>query len=305
MNRIVVVGACNMDLVSYVPRLPNMGETLHGERFQMGFGGKGANQAVMSAKLGAEVTLISKVGQDIFGEKTINNLKKYNISTEHVSVTDEGFTGVAPIAVDPDGNNAIIIVTGANDILSEQDILQARESIEKADVLICQLEIPEKITLKALEIAHKAETMTIFNPAPARKDLPEGFFEYSDILCPNENEAELLSGAPVDSISSAKNAGKILLSKGARSIVLTLGKKGSILIEKDNTKHFPAPEVEAVDTTGAGDAFIGSLGYYLSESGSIDDAIRKANIVASFSVQKPGTQASFPNAEDLKMLYNS
>ena len=170
---VCVVGACNMDLVSFVPRLPRMGETLHGSRFHMGFGGKGANQAVMAARLGADVSMIAELGQDIFGRDTLENFESVGIDTTHVHFTDEASTGVAPIAVDPDGENSIIIVMGANDLLTEEEIEAARAEIAAADVLVCQLEIPVEISLKALRVAREEGVATVFNPAPAREDLPD------------------------------------------------------------------------------------------------------------------------------------
>src|SRR5213593_227228 len=194
--RVCVVGAANIDLISYVPRLPRMGETLHGTRFQMGYGGKGANQAVMGAKLGARVSMVAKLGRDVFGEGTLSNFREWRVDTEHVTFTDEAFSGVAPIAVDPNGDNAIIIVTGANDLLSEADVEQARPAIRAASALFCQLEIPPEISLAALRIAREERVTTILNPAPARDELPEEIYRLSDVLCPKEPETELLTGSP-------------------------------------------------------------------------------------------------------------
>jgi ribokinase len=165
--KICVVGACNLDLISYVPRLPTMGETLHGTRFHMGFGGKGANQAIMAAKLGGDVTMVTKLGQDVFGENTLKNFKSWGVNPQHIHFTDQAFSGVAPIAVDREGHNSIIIVTGANDLLTAAEVETARPAIASSSILVCQLEIPLDINLAALHIAREEGVKTIFNPAPA------------------------------------------------------------------------------------------------------------------------------------------
>jgi len=297
--RICVVGACNIDLLSYVPRLPVLGETLHGDRFQIGFGGKGANQAVMSAKLGAEVSMVSKLGNDVFGNDTLANFKKFNIDTSHVHLTDEAFSGVAPIAVDRQGNNAIIIVTGANDLLSVDEIEAARSTIAGARVLVCQLEIPLEINLAALRIARESGVMTIFNPAPARAELPDEFYQLSDVFCPNQSETELLTGMSADTVAEAEQAARVLLDRGAVNVVITLGEHGSLLVNSDAVQHIPVEPVQAVDTTGAGDCFVGSLAFFLASGHSLEEAIRRSNQIAAISVQANGTQTSFPDVSQL------
>ncbi len=301
MNRpkICVVGACNLDLISYVPRLPTLGETLHGTRFHMGFGGKGANQAVMAAKLGGEVVMVSKLGKDIFGENTLKNFQSWGVDTRHVHFTDQAFSGVAPIAVDPDGHNSIIIVTGANDLLAEKEIEAARKDIAAARILVCQLEVPLDITLAALRIARQEGVRTIFNPAPARENLPDEIFKLSDILCPNESETELLTGLPVGTLEESEAAARVLLKRGMEAVILTLGDRGSLLVSERETVHVPVNQVKALDTTGAGDAFVGSLAYFLAGGKELPEAIKRANHLAAISVQSSGTQTSFPVREDL------
>ena len=297
--RICVVGASNLDLISYVPRLPKMGETLHGSRFHMGFGGKGANQAVMAAKLGARVTMITKLGRDIFGENTLKNFQSLGIDTRHVLFTDRASSGVAPIAVDPEGHNAIIIVTGANDLLTEAEIEAARPRIAEAQVMVCQLEIPLSLTLAAMRVARQEKVTTIFNPAPARPELDAELYSLSDIFCPNESETELLTGLPVRSPQEASSAARVLLERGAGKVILTLGENGSLLASRQESRHVPAVRVKAVDSTGAGDAYVGSLAYFLAAGKPIAEAMRRANHIAAISVQSPGTQSSFPRAADL------
>jgi ribokinase len=269
--KICVVGASNLDLISYVPRLPRMGETLHGNRFHMGYGGKGANQAVMAAKLGGDVAMVTKLGQDIFGENTLKNFQSWGIDTRHVLFTDRAFSGVAPIAVDPDGHNAIIIVTGANDLLTPEEIEAARPVIATAQILVCQLEIPVETTLAALRVARQEGVTAIFNPAPARPSLPDELYQLSDIFCLNESETE----------------------------ILTLGERGSLLVTAEESVHVPAKPVRALDTTGAGDAFVGSLAYFLAAGKPLAEAMRRANYIAAISVQSSGTQTSFPVAAEL------
>jgi ribokinase len=297
--KICVVGASNLDLISYVPRLPRMGETLHGTQFHMGYGGKGANQAVMAAKLGGDVSMVTKLGQDIFGENTLKNFQAWDIDTQHVLFTDQAFSGVAPIAVDTDGHNAIIIVTGANDLLTLEEIEAARATIASAQILVCQLEIPVEITLAALRIAREEGVTAIFNPAPARPNLPDELYQLSDIFCPNESETELLTDLPVNSQEEAETAAHALLERGAGTIILTLGERGSLLVTADECTHVPATQAKALDTTGAGDAFVGSLAYFLAGGKPLTEAMRRANYIAAISVQSPGTQTSFPVAADL------
>jgi ribokinase len=297
--RICVVGACNIDLLSYVPRLPKLGETLHGLRFQIGFGGKGANQAVMAAKLGAEVSMATKLGRDVFGNDTLANFQRFGVDTQHVLFTDQAFSGVAPIAVDPQGHNAIIIVTGANDLLSVEEIEAARPTIATSRVLVCQLEIPVEVSLAALRIAREHGVMTIFNPAPARAELPADCYRLSDVFCPNESETEMLTGRPVDSLEHAELAARELLARGASNVLITLGARGSLLVNAEGAKHVPVAPVRAIDTTGAGDCFVGGLAYFLALGQPLEEAIRRANLIASISVQASGTQTSFPDAAQL------
>jgi ribokinase len=276
-----------------------MGETLHGTRFHMGYGGKGANQAVMAAKLGGDVAMVTKLGQDIFGENTLKNFQSWGVDTQHVLFTDQAFSGVAPIAVDPDGHNALIIVTGANDLLTPEEIEAARATIAAAQILVCQLEVPVETTLSALRIARQEGVTTIFNPAPARPNLPEEFYQLSDIFCPNESETELLTGLPVNSQEEAETAARVLMERGAGTVILTLGERGSLLVTADRSVHVPATPVKALDTTGAGDAYVGSLAYFLAAGKPLTEAIRRANHIAAISVQSAGTQTSFPVAGDL------
>jgi ribokinase len=296
--RICVVGAALIDLISYVPRLPARGETLHGTDFQIGFGGKGANQAVMAARLGASVSIVTRLGHDTFGEHMLTNFSAAGIDTTYVSLDGDAPSGVAPIAVEPDGHNSIVIVTGANARMTVEDVEAARDAIAAADVLICQLEIPLEVTLAALRIAKETSTLAILNPAPAAPGLPREAYEWADVLCPNESETELLLGRPVHA-GDELEAARELRSRGARTVVMTLGGRGCLIASVETELLVPAESVDAVDTTGAGDAFVGTLAYLLAAGKAPADAVACANSVAAISVGKRGTQTSFPSADEL------
>ncbi len=296
---VCVVGAANIDLISYVPRLPELGETLHGTRFRMGYGGKGANQAVMAAKLGAAVTMVTKLGRDTFGDGTLANFRALGVDTEHVTVTDDAASGVAPIFVDPAGNNAIVIVTGANDLITVEEIEAARPAMARAGAVVCQLEIPVETTLAALRAARSEGTLTIVNPAPARPDLPDELLALSDVFCPNQGEAALVTGRPVDTVDDAAAAARLLLERGAAAVVVTLGEDGCLVADGDGVEHVAGVSVDAVDSTGAGDAFVGALACFLARGDSLRDGAGWANRIAAISVRGHGTQTSFPERGDL------
>jgi ribokinase len=290
---IVVVGSNMIDLLSKIPRLPKMGETLVGTHFHIGFGGKGANQAVMAARLGAKVAMVTRVGDDTFGPMTRENFRQQGIATDYVFTEVGMSSGVAPILVDDNGKNMIVIVPGANMKLNPGDVRKADKYIKSAKVVISQLEVPDDAILEAFTIAHQAGVKTILNPAPARSVLP-AIIHLSDLIVPNESEAELLTGVTVRGLQGAEEASRSLINLGASSIVITLGEEGALLYEQGTMRSFPAYPVQAVDTSGAGDAFIGGLAYALSQGSSLDQAIEFANCTAALSVSKIGTQLSFP-----------
>jgi ribokinase len=282
MPRIVVIGSANIDLTTFTDEFPRPGETIFGRDFSLGFGGKGANQAVAARKCGADVMMIARVGDDMFGEATIQNLKAFGIDTTHVLVTPGVSTGVAPIFVDSTGQNRILVVKGANDRLTPDDVYAAKDAILSADKVVFQLEIPLLTTFKALQFTKKHGISTIFNPAPAQVlDLKD-----ADYVIPNETEAEIISGMPVRSLDDARICAKKL---GLNRLIITLGANGALF----GDTHIPAFPVEAVDTTGAGDAFIGSLAVFLSSGYSESEAISRANLYAALSTLRVGTQKSF------------
>jgi ribokinase len=301
-RRICVVGSAMVDLVARVPKLPEPGETLVGSTFQIGFGGKGSNQAVMAARLGANVAMVARLGQDVFGENTLTNYKKQGIDTRFVLMDESRFSGVAPISVDEgSGQNAIVIIPGANMGLSPAGVRDARELIQSTQIVICQLEIPIESTMEAFKIAREAGVITILNPAPAA-ELPDELLALSDICIPNETEARILTGHTVNTPESATFAGKALLKRGPHSVIITLGEKGAVCFEGDTIDYIPAEKVEAVDTTGAGDAFVGTLAFQLAGGHPMTSAVRSAVAVASRSVLKEGTQTSFPCYDDVAEL---
>ena len=303
--KICMVGSSNVDLIARVPRLPSPGETLIGSLFRIGFGGKGANQAVMAARLGAQVSAVVKLGKDVFGEDTLKNYRTQGIDTTHVLFDDVLFSGVAPITVDDNtGQNSIIIVPGANLGLSPADIRNAAEVIRGAEVLICQLEILLETTLEAFRVAKEngGNTLTILNPAPAAA-LPNELLELTDIIIPNESETELLTGINVQTTEQAISAARALHKRGPRHVIITLGSRGALLLEDEQEPQYvPAQQVQAVDTTGAGDAFVGSFAYFLGLDRPMRDAVERACGIATQSVLKLGTQTSFPYREEVQHL---
>jgi ribokinase len=292
---IVMVGSSNIDLIAYAPHLPTPGETLHGSRFEMGFGGKGANQAVMAAKLGAAVTVITRLGRDVYGDMTLKNYRDLGIDTDTVLIDDARASGVALIAVDEQtGQNHIVIVGGANDALSPADVQQFAEHIRSADALMCQLETPLPATHTAFEVARASGVMTVLNPAPAAP-LPADLLTLTDWLIPNEVEAGMLTGLPIASSDDAAAAAHMLQKQGARGVIVTLGARGALLLTPEGTVTIvPSQPVRAVDTTGAGDSFVGAFTMLLASGFSPYESVRRACGIAALSVQKPGTQKSFP-----------
>lgn len=288
-----------MDLIAYAPRLPAPGETLMGTRFQTGYGGKGANQAVAAARLGAAVAMVARVGGDVFGADMLANFAAQGIDVARVLRTEGVSSGVAPIAVDDAGRNAIIVVAGANALLTPADVDAAAPTIRRARVLLCQLEVPLETSLRALTLAREAGVLTILNPAPAPEALPDAMLRVSDLVCPNESEASAISGIPVTDAASAEAAGRVLVGRGARAAIVTLGAAGCLYVSASETWRAPAPVVTAVDTTGAGDCFLGSLAFFLARAAGLRDAAIRAAAVAALSVQRPGTQTSYPYAADL------
>jgi len=286
-----------MDLVVKSPRIPAVGETILGEDFIMIPGGKGANQAVAAAKLGAEVYFIAKLGNDVFAEQSLANFKKEGVNTKYVIQTNEAPSGVALITVDDAGNNVIVVAPGANQKLSPDDVRQAESDISSSGVLVAQLEVPLKTVEFAAQLANNCGVLFVLDPAPALKLSPE-LLKMVDVLTPNETEAQILTGIEVTSNrDSAHTAAKKLLEYGVKSVILTMGAKGFLLADNDRMKSVPAVKVGAIDATAAGDAFTGSLAVGLAQGWELFDAALFANQVAALSVTKMGAQSSMPARE--------
>jgi len=289
-----------MDLVVKSPRIPAVGETILGEDFMMTPGGKGANQAVAAAKLGAEVSFIAKLGNDVFAEQSLNNFKKEGVNTKYVIQTKEAPSGVALIIVDDTGNNVIVVAPGANQMLSPEDIRKAESDIASSGALVAQLEIPLETVEFAARLANNCGVLFILDPAPAQKLSPE-LLKMVDVLTPNETEAQILTGIEVTSNrDSARTAAKKLLEYGVKSVILTMGAKGFLLANDDRMESVPAVKVNAVDATAAGDAFTGSLAVGLAQGWELFDAALFANQVAALSVTKMGAQSSMPAKEEVE-----
>ena len=296
---IAVVGSANVDLTIFNDVFPRPGETIFGKKFDLGFGGKGANQAVAARLCGANVGMVAKVGGDLFGPATIKNFEAQGIDATYVSIAKEVSSGVAPIFVDPSGQNRIIVVKGANDTLSPEDVDAAAPLLRKADTIIMQFEIQLRTVYHTVKFAKANDIRCIVNPAPAQLvDFKE--VGAADYFIPNETEAEAITGMPVHSIDEAKKCAEFLLRQGMRRVVITLGERGSLAAGPDRIELVPAFKVQAVDTTGAGDAFIGSFAVFLSEGLPEEDALPRANLYAALSATKVGTQKSFCNRAEFE-----
>jgi ribokinase len=297
--KVVVIGSLNMDLVTRAPRLPRGGETLIGESFATVSGGKGANQAVAAARLGAQVSMVGCVGSDAYGEQLRGALLAEQIDCQAVSTVDDS-SGVALIVVDDNSQNAIVIVAGANGALTAEVIDRFDAVLQAADVIICQLEVPDATVGHALKRGRELGKTVILNPAPASRPLPADWYASIDYLIPNESEAAALSGVPVDSLASAETAASRLISLGAGKVIITLGAQGSLFANGKGFEHFPAPKVKAVDTTAAGDTFVGGFAAALAAGKSEVDAIRFGQVAAALSVTRAGAQPSIPTLSDVQ-----
>ncbi|MGD0808421.1 MAG: ribokinase [Acidimicrobiales bacterium] len=298
---ITVVGSIMIDMISYVPRLPKPGETLIGGRFEIGFGGKGANQAVMARRLGASVRMIACVGNDAFGDQAVANLVAQGIDAQFVN-RSQAATGVAPIWVEADGTNRIAVIPGANDDMDPRQVAAAVLA-QPPGVVIGELEVPQPVTLAGFGAARRAGSVTILNPAPAANIDPE-LLALTDWLIPNETEfASLVSSLLSTEVASVTDHGVLALASSiSPRLLVTLGEAGALMVEDGAAMRLPAPLSQVVDTTGAGDAFVGAFGYGLASGLAPAAAMSLALRCASFSVGRRGTQSSFPTAEESERL---
>jgi ribokinase len=300
--RIGVVGSSNVDVVTYVERMPVWGETIAAPRFEMSFGGKGANQAVAAAKLGAEVVMVSKVGDDMLGENVLRNFAETGVDTTHVGRVAGQSTGTATILVNPSGENFILIVKGANGDLTPADVEAAAEDLKTCDLILLQLEVPIETVYAALEFGKRHGVKTVLNPAPAVRTLEKDKVRLASFVTPNETELAILTGLPVESEDDIAMAAKRLIAEGIETVLVTLGARGSLLATPRGMTHIPPVKVQAIDTTGAGDAFIGSFARYFAAGLDLEVALAKATRYAADSVTKRGAQKSFATEAEFDAL---
>ena len=289
---IAVVGSANVDLTTFTDQFPRPGETIFGDRFHLGFGGKGANQAVAARLCGAEVSMIARIGDDLFGPATIQNFSSRGIDTSHIATTHGVSSGVAPIFVDSSGQNRILVIKGANDHLSPADVETAAGLLRRADMIILQLEVPLETVDFTLRFARQHGIRTILNPAPAQS-LDRVAVAAAEYVIPNETEAAAMSGMPVTNLDEAKACAQALTGNGIQRLIITLGANGALLASAGELRHVPAFPVNATDTSGAGDAFIGSLALFLAGGCDEFEAVQRANLYAALSTLRSGTQSSF------------
>ncbi|HTS10313.1 MAG TPA: ribokinase [Candidatus Eisenbacteria bacterium] len=302
--RIAVVGSANVDLTTFTSQFPKPGETIFGQNFDLGFGGKGANQAVAARLCGAEVFMIARVGSDLFGPATIENFRKQGIDATHVKQVEGLSSGVAPIFVEPSGQNRILVVKGANDALRAADVDAAADVLKSVDCIVLQFEIPLETVYYTVGFARKHGIRCIVNPAPAQS-VDMGALKDLDYFVPNEHEAETISGMPVKTVEDAKSCAAKLVSGGVKRVIVTLGANGSLIAGREGTEHVAPFAVKTIDSTGAGDAFIGSFAVFLGEGMPERDALRRANLYAGLSTTGVGTQKSFYNRAQFEVEWSS
>ena len=298
---VVVLGSINMDLVGRVSRMPAGGETIVGESFHTSPGGKGANQAVAAARLGADVRMVGRVGDDAFGPALLDGLSGHGIDLSGVAIDPSNSTGIAMILLEPDGENRIIAVYGANMACDEAQLEAGKRALQGADVLMLQLEVPLELSLQVAEYARSQGIRVVWDPAPAR-DLPPEAFAAADVLTPNQSEAEILTGMRVVDGASAKAAARAILEKGASVAIVKLGEDGLVLANSDEVLHMPAYRVNVVDSVAAGDAFGGGLAVGLAEGMPLGDAIGLGMAAGALAVTRSGAQDAMPGREEVQAL---
>lgn len=298
MNKILVIGSSNMDLVVQVPRCPAAGETLFGSSFTTNYGGKGANQAVAVARIGSGVTFMTKLGNDTFGQQMRQHFSEEGMDLTHILTDAESPTGTALITVEDKGENRIIVVPGANARLTENDVESLSAEINSCRFVLTQLEIPLPTVLHIAEMASAAGKQLILNPAPARP-LPDSLLQKVFLITPNETEAEILTGIRVSDVESARRAALWFREKGVQQIVITMGSQGAFVFTDDLQGMVPAYKVKAIDTTAAGDVFNGALTVALSEGKTTADAARFGCAASALAVMRPGAQSSIPTRTEI------
>lgn len=301
MTDVFVVGSINQDFVLKVERRPEPGETVTDAVLSTHHGGKGANQAAAAARLGAAVTMLGRVGEDEFGEPQLMNLRDQGVDTDLVELLPSWKTGSAFITVTPDGENAITVAPGANRGLSDEDIEAAADAIAESEILVAQMEVSPETVARAIEVAARVGTRVLVNLAPPF-EVGRDFLAKLNPLVVNEHEAAFLLGEKVEGVEGALSAAPRLLELGPRSVVVTLGAEGAVFADRDNSGHLPAPRAEVVDTTGAGDAFVGALAVRLARGAPLEDAVAYAVKAGAAAVTKDGAQGSLPTPEEIEAM---
>ncbi|KJF71162.1 ribokinase [Agrobacterium arsenijevicii] len=301
-KKIGVVGSNMVDLITYVNRMPGPGETLEAPAFEMGCGGKGANQAVAAARLGAEVMMVTRVGDDVFADNTIRNLESFGVDTRHVVKVAGKSSGVAPIFVEQSGENSILIVKGANADLLPAEVDKAAADLKKCGLILMQMEVPVETVYHTIELAAKNGIETILNPAPAAANLDPERIRQVTFLVPNESELALLSGLPADTDEAIVTAARSLIARGIRTVIVTLGGRGARMITSNEIVNIEPVKVTPKDTTGAGDAFIGSFARFYAETGEVVSSLKKASLYAAHSITRPGTQKAYASIEEFEVF---
>ena len=299
-KKIGVVGSNMVDLITYVDRMPGPGETLEAPTFEMGCGGKGANQAVAAARLGAEVMMVTRVGDDVFADNTIRNLESFGVDTRHVVKVAGKSSGVAPIFVEQSGENSILIVKGANADLLPVEVDKAAADLKECGLILMQMEVPVETVYHTIEFAAQNGIETILNPAPAAANLDPERIRQITFLVPNESERALLSGLPTDTDEDIVTAARSLIARGIRTVIVTLGGRGARMITSNEIVNIEPVKVTPKDTTGAGDAFIGSFARFYAETREVVSSLKKASLYAAHSITRPGTQKAYASIEEFE-----
>jgi ribokinase len=298
--RIAVIGSNMVDLVTYVDRMPKRGETLAAPSFEMGHGGKGANQAIAAAKLGAAVMMVTKVGDDMFADNTVRNLQQFGVDTKHVGRVAGKSSGVAPIMVEPSGENSILIIKGANDDLLPADVERAAADLKTCDLILLQLEVPLETVYAALEFGKAHNVPTLLNPAPATANLDRHKVSKASFFVPNETELAILTGMPVETEAQIADAARSLIAQGVGTVIVTMGARGALLATAALIERIAPIAVKAIDTTGAGDAFVGSFARYFAGGETLQAALALAVRYAADSVTRRGTQKAYATEAQFK-----
>lgn len=304
MKKILTFGSINMDLSIYLKKMPQKGETVSARRISYQCGGKGANQACAMGKLGARTTMLGCVGQDLFGKKQLENLKMNHVDISYIRKIPEKSTGTAIIYVDDNGDNSIVVAAGANKDCNREYLQSLENLFSEYDFFVFQMEVPHDAVYYGIEQARKSGKTIILNPAPAPETIPETILEKIDYLTPNETELITLSALSEVNMENIRKGAGFLLEKGVKNVLVTLGEKGSLLVNREKEILYPARKVQAKDTTGAGDCFNGAFVTALAEGKTADEAIRFANLASSIAVTREGAQSALPEREEVEALFS-